>query len=73
MGLSLRAESLVLPNVPGCRPFKRGRMPQVRDPLEMEPYCYPLGRDLLRRHIAKVRARQRGVPEDLVGASIPGK
>ena len=48
-------------------------MPQVRDPLEMEPYCYPLGRDLLRRHIAKVRARQRGVPEDLVGASIPGK
>lgn len=36
----------------------------VRDPLEMEPFCYPLNRAQLERHIRKVRARQKGVPEE---------
>lgn len=36
----------------------------VRDPLDMEPFCYPLNREQLTRHIKKVRARQQGMPEE---------
>lgn len=38
--------------------------PFVRDPLEMEPFCYPLNREQLARHIKKVRNRQYGMPEE---------
>lgn len=38
--------------------------PCVRDPLEMEPYCYPLTRSLLQRHLLKVRRKHAGVPDD---------
>jgi len=38
--------------------------PTVRDPLEMEPFCYTLNRAQLERHIAKVRRQQAGVPEE---------
>mmetsp|Transcript_60178 Transcript_60178/g.140641 ORF Transcript_60178/g.140641 Transcript_60178/m.140641 type:complete len:285 (+) Transcript_60178:71-925(+) len=44
--------------------YDRWNNPTVRDPLEMEPFNYPLGRQQLARHIQKVRARQRGVPEE---------
>lgn len=38
--------------------------PHVRDPLEIEPYCYPLTPGLLARHIRKVRRRHAGLPDD---------
>uniref|UniRef100_A0A7S1S3M3 Uncharacterized protein n=1 Tax=Alexandrium catenella TaxID=2925 RepID=A0A7S1S3M3_ALECA len=38
--------------------------PSVKDPLEVEPYAFPLPRSLLARHLKKVRRRQQGVPED---------
>jgi len=38
--------------------------PTVKDPLEIEPYAYPLPRHLLARHLKKVRRRQQGVPEE---------
>lgn len=38
--------------------------PLIKDPLEVEPYPYPMNRALLTRHIKKVRARQAGVPEE---------
>jgi len=37
--------------------------PMVQDPLEIEPYAYPLPRSVLARHIRKVRRRQAGVPD----------
>lgn len=37
--------------------------PMVKDPLEVEPFAYPLPRGLLARHLRKVRRRQQGVPE----------
>jgi len=36
----------------------------VRDPLDMEPFAYPMTRSMLVRHIRKVRARQAGVPDE---------
>jgi len=38
--------------------------PCVQDPLEIEPFAYPLTRSLLARHIKKVRQRQAGVPDE---------
>lgn len=37
--------------------------PQVQDPLEIEPYSYPMPRGVLARHLRKVRRRQAGVPD----------
>lgn len=36
----------------------------VQDPMEIEPFAYPLPRGLLARHIRKVQRRQRGIPDD---------
>jgi hypothetical protein len=36
----------------------------VQDPLEVEPFAYPLPRGLLERHIKKVRRRHAGVPDE---------
>ncbi|CAE7234505.1 unnamed protein product [Symbiodinium natans] len=38
--------------------------PSVRDALEMEPFCYPMNREQLTRHILKVRRKQAGVPDE---------
>jgi len=38
--------------------------PCVQDPLEIEPFAYPLPRAALARHIKKVRRRQEGVPDE---------
>jgi len=38
--------------------------PTVRDPLDMEPFCYALNRSQLERHIKKVRQRHAGLPEE---------
>ncbi|CAE7236380.1 unnamed protein product [Symbiodinium sp. CCMP2592] len=38
--------------------------PTVRDPLDIEPFCYPLNREQLARHIMKVRRKQAGVPDE---------
>lgn len=35
----------------------------IQDPLEVEPFAYPLPRGLLERHIRKVRRRQAGMPD----------
>lgn len=37
--------------------------PMMRDPLEVEPFCYPLPKGVLARHMRKVRRRQTGVPD----------
>mmetsp|Transcript_22305 Transcript_22305/g.33404 ORF Transcript_22305/g.33404 Transcript_22305/m.33404 type:complete len:147 (+) Transcript_22305:2-442(+) len=38
---------------------------QVKDPLEIEPFAYPiLNRSLLERHLKKVRAKQAGLPDE---------
>jgi len=37
--------------------------PAVKDPLEIEPFAYPLPRAILARHIKKVRRRHAGVPD----------
>jgi ribosomal protein L27 len=36
----------------------------VQDPMEVEPFAYPLPRGVLARHIKKVRARQAGMPDE---------
>lgn len=38
--------------------------PQVQDPLEVEPFSYPLPRGVLARHLRKVRRLQAGKPDD---------
>lgn len=38
--------------------------PYIQDPLEIEPFRYPLPRGVLERHLRKVRARQAGVPPE---------
>lgn len=38
--------------------------PFVQDPLEIEPFAYPLPRRALARHIKKVRSKQKGVPHE---------
>jgi len=35
----------------------------VQDPMEVEPYAYPLPGGLLARHIRKVQRRHQGVPD----------
>lgn len=37
--------------------------PQVHDPLEIEPFAFPLPRSVLARHIRKVRNKQNGIPD----------
>lgn len=44
--------------------------PNVQDPLEMEPFAYPLPRHQLARHIRKVRRKQAGLPDDDPGFEI---
>jgi len=38
--------------------------PMIRDPLEIEPFCYPLPKGVLARHLRKVRRKQAGVPAE---------
>lgn len=38
--------------------------PNVQDPLEIEPFAYPMPRTLLARHIRKVRRRHAGLPDE---------
>jgi len=38
--------------------------PFVRDPLELEPFPYPLPPALLARHLRKVRREQEGLPDE---------
>lgn len=38
--------------------------PTIQDPLEVEPFAYPLTRSMLKRHVDKVRRKQAGVPDD---------
>jgi len=55
----------------GLKPMKvrishgkdRWNNPSVQDPLEVEPFAYPLPRHMLARHIRKVRRQQAGVPD----------
>jgi ribosomal protein L27 len=38
--------------------------PGVQDPMEVEPFAYPLPRHILARHIKKVRRKQAGLPDE---------
>lgn len=38
--------------------------PCIKDPLEIEPFAYPMSRSLLVRHIKKVRRKQAGLPDE---------
>mmetsp|Transcript_20825 Transcript_20825/g.34647 ORF Transcript_20825/g.34647 Transcript_20825/m.34647 type:complete len:317 (-) Transcript_20825:83-1033(-) len=44
--------------------------PNVQDPLEIEPFAYPLPRYQLARHIRKVRRKQAGLPDDDPGFEV---
>jgi len=56
----------------GPKPMRTGiavktdswKNPAVKDPLELEPFAYPMTREMLRRWITKVRRQQKGL-EDL--------
>jgi len=37
--------------------------PMIKDPFEVEPFAYPMPRQVLARHIAKVRRKQAGLPD----------
>lgn len=44
--------------------FDSWNNPNVQDPLEVEPFAYPMPRSLVARHMKKVRQRHAGVPAE---------
>lgn len=44
--------------------------PSVQDPMEVEPFAYPMPRSVLARHIAKVRRKQAGLPDEDPGFEV---
>mmetsp|Transcript_96010 Transcript_96010/g.151207 ORF Transcript_96010/g.151207 Transcript_96010/m.151207 type:complete len:323 (+) Transcript_96010:54-1022(+) len=44
--------------------------PNVQDPLDIEPFAYPMPRHVLARHIRKVRRKQAGLPDEDPGLEV---